>query len=68
MLYQDYSFISVNFTARKGFDNTIRDIEDGDVGTYIAQQDVESYHKVLGMRKAEHIWGNPGSQSKKQEG
>lgn len=68
MLYQAYSFISVNFTAWKGFDNTIQDIQDGDVGTYIAQQDVESYHKVLGMRKAELVWGNPGLQSKQQEG
>lgn len=57
-----------NFTAWKGFDNTIQDIQDGDVHTYIAQQDVESYHKVLGMRKAELVWGNPGLQSKQQEG
>lgn len=34
---------------------------------HIALQVNESFHKILSMRKAEHVQRNPGSQSKMQE-
>lgn len=52
MLYQDCSFITVNFTAKEGSANSTQEIQDGDVITEITQEVPESYHKILAMKKA----------------
>lgn len=60
VLYQDYSSITVNFTAKKGSANSTQEIQDGDVITQITQQVPESYHKILAMRKAKKsAWDDP---------
>lgn len=52
MLYPDYSFLTVNITAKEGSANPTQKIQDGDVITEITQEVPESYHKILAMKKA----------------
>lgn len=52
MLYPDYSFLTVNITAKEGSANSTQKIQDEDVITEITQEVPESYHKILAMKKA----------------
>lgn len=51
VLYWDFSSITLIFTAKEGSANSTQEILDGDVITQITQQVLESYHKILAMRK-----------------
>lgn len=69
VLYQDYSSVTVDFTAKEGSANSTQEIQDGDVITQITQQVPESYHKILAMKKTKKpAWDGSDSWSEMQKG